>query len=55
MSVKDKIEQAAGYIEEEAGELVGNKKMAQKGRKIRNAGLIKDGKAPKVTPVGSGN
>ncbi len=55
MSVKGSFEEAAGYIEEEAGELVGSSKMKSKGRKERNAGRIKNGKAPKVTPVGSGN
>lgn len=55
MSFKGKKDETVGYLEEEAGELLGNKKMAQKGRRTRNAGLIEDGKAPKVTPVGSGN
>jgi uncharacterized protein YjbJ (UPF0337 family) len=55
MSVKGKIEEAAGYVEEEAGELVGSNSMTKKGRSIRNAGRLKDGKAPKATPPGSGN
>lgn len=55
MSVKGKIEEATGYIEEETGEAVGSASLTKKGRKMRNAGRLKDGKAPKVTPPGSGN
>ena len=55
MSVKGKIEEAAGYLEEETGELVGNKNLANKGRKNRNAGRIENNKPPKTTPMGSGN
>ncbi|MBY0406567.1 MAG: hypothetical protein K2Q01_02655 [Rickettsiales bacterium] len=47
MTVKGKIE--------EAGEMFDNETMTKKGRKMRNAGRIKSGKAPKATPPGSGN
>jgi uncharacterized protein YjbJ (UPF0337 family) len=36
--VKGRIDQAAGKIKEEAGDLVGNKKMEQEGRVEKNVG-----------------
>lgn len=55
MSVKGKIEEGAGFIEEEIGEMMGNQKMAQKGRNLRNEGRTMDGKPKKTTVPGSGN
>ena len=53
MSVKGKIKESAGYLEEEAGELLDSKKMAEKGRYLRNEGRIEDGKLPKTTKPGT--
>jgi uncharacterized protein YjbJ (UPF0337 family) len=36
--VKGRIDQAAGKIKEEAGDLVGNKRMEQEGRAEKNVG-----------------
>ena len=55
MSVKGQIKETTGYLEEEAGEMLKKKKMANKGRALRNEGRIEDGKMPKVTPPGSGS
>jgi hypothetical protein len=55
MSIKGKSKEAAGFIEEETGEMLKDNKMARKGRALRNEGRTADGKMPKVTPPGSGN
>lgn len=54
MTVKGQIKEAAGFIKEETGEKLGNKKMAQEGRNLRNEGRIEDGKPPKLTEPGTG-
>jgi len=52
-TLKSKIKETAGHIEEELGEAVGNDDVAEKGRKLRNEGRVAAGKAPKVAPTGS--
>lgn len=52
-NLKAKVKEAAGYIEEEAGELVGSEDTANDGRKLRNEGRIEGGKAPKLTKPGT--
>lgn len=52
--IKASLKEAAGYTEEEAGEILGNKEMADKGRKLRNEGRIEKGKSPKMTEPGEG-
>ncbi len=52
-NMKSSIKEAAGQAEEELGEAMNNEKMAHKGRQMRNEGRIGNGKAPKVTRVGS--
>ncbi len=47
------IKEAAGYVEEEAGETVGSDKTANKGRELRNEGRMEKGKLPKITPPGT--
>lgn len=57
MSVKGKIKEAAGFVEEELyehGESPESKKKAQEGRNLRNEGRMEDGKSPKLTPPGTG-
>lgn len=53
MTASGKSKEFGGTIEEETGEAFGNKKMAQKGRDLRNEGRIEDGKAPKTTVPGT--
>ncbi len=58
MSVKGKVEEAAGFVKEEAfehGESAESKKKAQEGRNLRNEGRVEDGKAPKTTEPGTGH
>jgi len=55
MTIKGKGKETAGFIEEETGEMLNNKKMAEKGRALRNEGRLENGKAPKLTPPGSGH
>lgn len=55
MSVKGSIKETAGFIQEETGEKLGNKNMAQEGRNLRNEGRIENGKAPKLTEPGTGH
>ena len=58
MSVKGKIKEAAGFVKEELyehGESNEAKRKAQEGRNLRNQGRAEDGKAPKVTPPGTGH
>lgn len=50
--ITSNIKEAAGYVEEEAGELVGSKKTANEGRALRNEGRVEKGKAPKLTTPG---
>jgi uncharacterized protein YjbJ (UPF0337 family) len=52
MSIKGQIKEAAGFVQEETGEKLGDKAMANKGRDLRNEGRVEDLKAPKLTPVG---
>jgi len=55
MSVTGHIKEGAGYLEEETGEMLKKKRLATKGRALRNKGRMEDGKMPKLTPPGSGN
>lgn len=55
MSVKGKIEEAAGFVKEETGEKLKNEKMADEGRELRNEGRVEDGKEPKTTKPGTGH
>lgn len=58
MSIEGKIKEAAGYVKEEWNEGSHDpvdRRDAEEGRALRNEGRMEDGKAPKVTPVGSGN
>ncbi len=55
MSIKGKINETAGFIEEELGEKLGNDKMAWEGRAQRNKGRVEDGKMPKLTTPGTGH
>lgn len=55
MTVKGKAKEAAGFVKEELGEKLGNVKMAQQGRNLRNEGRLEDGKLPKITKPGSGH
>lgn len=50
-----KVKETAGFVKEEFGEMIGDRKMAQKGRALRNEGKIEQGELPKMTPVGKGN
>lgn len=51
--VEASIKEASGYIEEEAGELLHDDKMALKGRRLRNEGRMEQGKAPKLSKPGT--
>lgn len=53
MTIAGKLKEAAGYVKEETGELVGSPNMAQKGRDTRNEGRLEDGKMPKTTIPGT--
>jgi hypothetical protein len=55
MSIKGQTKEGAGFMEEETGEFLKNKKMAQKGRDLRNEGRIQDGKPAKTTEPGTGH
>ncbi len=55
MTVKGKMKEAAGFVEEEAGEVIDNKDMMNKSRNLRNEGRVEDGKAPKLTKPGTGH
>ena len=58
MSIKGEIEEAAGFVKEEAfehGKSPKSKELAQEGRDLRNEGRVEDGKAPKTTEPGTGN
>ncbi len=51
--VKSSIKEAAGYVEEETGEMLKDKEMAMKGRKLRNEGRVEQGKSPKLVKPGT--
>jgi uncharacterized protein YjbJ (UPF0337 family) len=53
--MKGRIKETAGFIKEETGEKLKNKKMAQEGRALRNEGRMEDGKSPKLTEPGTGH
>ena len=58
MSVKGKLKEAAGFVEEELyehGDSPESKRKAQEGRDLRNEGRIENGKFPKLTTPGTGN
>ena len=55
MTVKGKIKEAAGYVEEETGEMFNSSNMAEKGRDLRNEGRLEDGKAPKLNKPDTGH
>jgi hypothetical protein len=57
MSVKGQVKEAAGFVKEEMNEhgtSAESQRKAQEGRELRNEGRIEDGKAPKVSPPGTG-
>lgn len=57
MSITGKMKEAAGFVKEEMyehGDSPESKKKAEEGRELRNEGRIEDGKAPKLTPPGTG-
>lgn len=54
-SLKSNAKDAIGYVEEETGEALNKKKMAQDGRNLRNEGRIEKGELPKTGKPGSGN
>ena len=53
MTIKGNIKEAAGFVKEELGEKLGNDKMADEGRELRNEGRMEDGKMPKLTKPGT--
>ncbi len=53
MTVKASIKETTGAAEEELGEALGDSKMADKGRQMRNEGRIENGKTPKTTVPGT--
>ncbi len=57
MTVKAAMKEAAGFVEEEAGELIDDEEMAQKGRNLRNEGRVQrdEPKTPKLTKPGTGH
>ncbi len=55
MTVKGHIKEAAGYVEEETGEVLKDKEMADAGRKLREEGRREDKKSPIPTPPGAGH
>ena len=58
MSIKGHIKEAAGTVKEEMhehGKTPESRKKAAEGRELRNEGRIEDGKAPKMTPPGTGH
>ncbi len=52
-SLKANVKEAAGYVEEETGELLNKDKVAQKGRDLRNEGRVEKGEWPKTTKPGT--
>jgi len=58
MSIKGHAKGAAGFSKEEMnehGKSAESQKKAEEGRELRNEGRIEDGKAPKMTPPGTGH
>ncbi len=55
MTIKGAVKEAAGFVQEELGEKLDNKKMQHDGRDLRNEGRIEDGKMPKLTEPGTGH
>jgi len=58
MSIKGHAKEAAGFVKEEMnehGKSAESQRKAQEGRELRNEGRIEDGKAPKMTPPGTGH
>jgi hypothetical protein len=58
MTVKGKVEEAAGFVKEEAfehGKSASSQEKAQEGRDLRNEGRVEDGKDPKTTKPGTGH
>ena len=53
MTVKASIKETTGAADEELGEALGNDKMADKGRQLRNEGRIENGKLPKTHTPGT--
>jgi hypothetical protein len=54
-AVKGSVKEAAGFVKEETGEKLKDKKMAQEGRDLRNEGRVERGKMPLTMPPGSGH
>jgi hypothetical protein len=57
MSVKGRVKEVAGKVEEEVfehGKSSSSQKKAQQGQNLRNEGRIEDGKAPKTSKPGTG-
>ncbi|HVY12017.1 MAG TPA: hypothetical protein VHB73_00465 [Alphaproteobacteria bacterium] len=54
MSIESKTKRAAGFVEEEAGEMLHNANMAQRGRNLRNEGRWQEGMMPKTSEPGKG-
>jgi uncharacterized protein YjbJ (UPF0337 family) len=55
MTIKGSAKEAAGFIKEETGEKLKDRKMAQEGRNLRNEGRLENGKPAKTTTPGSGH
>ena len=49
------LKEAAGYVCEEVGEIIGSDTVAVQCRRLRNEGRIANGKPPKLTPPGTEN
>ncbi len=54
MTIKGTFKEAAGFVQEETGEMIDDDEMAQNGRNLRNEGRIEEGKLPKLTKPGTG-
>ena len=52
MSFKSSVKEAAGFIKEEAGEMLGSCQIAKEGRKLRNKARKESGKSIIRTRVG---
>ena len=58
MTLKGKIEEAAGFVKEEAfehGKSPSSKETAQEGRDLRNKSRVEDGNSPKTTTPCTGH
>lgn len=53
MTIKGHIKEGAGFVQEETGEALKKKRMANKGRSLRNEGRIEDGKTPMTSKPGT--